>query len=308
MKLSENEKKFIIDNYRSMKTVDIAKELNVEYSTVRNFACRYKLDKGCTHVFFTLDEEKYIDDNYKLKSSVEIAEYLNCKVRDVNIYLGYKNLIFNSSKYQVDENYFEKIDSKNKAYWLGFLYADGCVLSKTKNGKISYVLEVSLSIEDISHLERLKMCLKSNSPIKIKLVKNKYQACRITICNKKICEDLIKLGCTPRKSLTLTFPNEEQLPKELIPHFIRGYLDGDGCIYKGSSDISVSIVGTLDVLTNIQDIMFQQFGLTKVKISKKGNAYQCIWQGLGNAKTWFDYLYNYEDIIYLQRKFDKFFA
>ena len=68
MKFSDNEKKFIIDNYRSMKTVDIAKELNVRYSTVKSFADRYKLDKGCKDVFFTLEEEKYIDDNYLNKS------------------------------------------------------------------------------------------------------------------------------------------------------------------------------------------------------------------------------------------------
>lgn len=308
MKFSDNEKKFIIDNYRSMKTVDIAKELNVQYSTVKSFADRYKLDKGCKDVFFTLEEEKYIDDNYLNKSSMEIAEDLNCTVRDVNIYLGYKGLIFNTNKYQIDENYFEKIDSKNKAYWLGFLYADGCVLVKNKNGKTSYVLEVSLSIADMNHLEKLKMSLKSNSPIKTKIIKDKYEACRITICNKKICEDLIKLGCTPKKSLTLTFPNENQLPKEFIPHFVRGYFDGDGCIYNGDNGISISFVGTMNLLTNIQEIMFNKFGLTKVKISNKGKAYQCQWRGIGNAKTWFDYLYNYKDIIFLQRKFDKFFA
>lgn len=242
-------------------------------------------------------------------SAKEISNILGCSVRDINIFLDYKKLIFNSKKYTLDENYFEIINTPSKAYWLGFLYADGCILVRERNNKKSYVLEVSLCEDDISHLEKLKMSLKSNAPIKHKIIKNKYNACRINICNKKICEDLINLGCTPKKSLTLTFPNEDKVPKELIPHFIRGYLDGDGCIYNnGEGSVSLSFVGTQSFLESIQDIVYSNFNLTKTTLTKCGKAYQCMWKGKGNLKTWFDYLYDYDDIIFLQRKFEKFFA
>ena len=308
MRFSEEERNYIINNYRSMKTKDIAKELNTSYKRIKTFANNNHLDKGCKEVFFTLEEEKYIEDNYDKKTSKEIAKHLKCSIRDVNIYLGYKNLIFNSRKYNLDENYFETINTPNKAYWLGFLYADGCILVRERNNKISYILEVSLCEDDYNHLEKLKMCLKSNSPIKSKTIKGKYKACRLNICNKKICQDLIKLGCTPKKSLTLTFPTEDQVPKELIPHFIRGYLDGDGCVYNGEYGMSISFVGTESFLNSIQNIVFNELGLTKTVLGRKGNAFQCAWSGTGNTKTWFDYLYNYNDIIFLQRKFEKFFA
>ena len=72
--------------------------------------------------------------------------------------------------------------------------------------------------------------------------------------------------------------------------------------------MSISFVGTKDFLESIQNITNEELGLTKTKIMKKGNAYQCQWKGIGNVKSWFDYLYNYDDIMYLQRKFEKFFA
>ena len=309
MKLSNEQKEYIRNNYRSMKTKQIANNLNLEYKTVKYFAEREHLKKGCVNIFLTLEQEKYILNNYNKMSTKEISNILNCSVRDINIFLDYNKLIFNSKKYTINENYFEIIDSPNKAYWLGFLYADGCILVKEKNNKKSYVLEVSLSEDDILHLEKFKMSLKSNAPIKHKVIKNKYKASRINICNKKICEDLIKLGCVPKKSLILTFPTEEQVPKKLIPHFIRGYLDGDGCIFNnGDDNVSISFIGTYDFLNSIENIMHEEFGLTKTVLEKKGNAYQCQWKGKGNLKTWFDYLYNYEDIIFLQRKFEKFFA
>lgn len=308
MKLTNNQKDYIRNNYRSMKTKEIAKNLGLEYKTIRFFADREHLDKGCVNVFLTLEQEEYILNNYKNFTTKELSEKLGCTIRDINIFLDYKNLIFNSKKYNVDENYFEIINTPNKAYWLGFLYADGCVMVRERNNKKSHILEISLNEDDITHLEKFKMCLKSNSPIKHKIIKEKYKACRLNICNKKICEDLIKLGCTPRKSLTLTFPTEEQVPKELIPHFIRGYLDGDGCVFNNGEEKKIGFVGTKNILENIQNIMYDKFGLRKVKMQKAGKAFQCMWSGAGNLKTWFDYLYDYEDIIFLQRKFEKFFA
>ena len=312
MKFSEEEKKYIINNYRNMKTKDIANNLKVEYSKVKGFVDnnrdKFNFNKGCRDCNLTYEQEEYIKSQYNKKTVKEISDILKLSIKDINMFAAYENLIFNSKKYNVDENYFEKINTPNKAYWLGFLYADGCILVRTRNNKTSYILEISLCEEDILHLEKFKMSLKSNTPIKIKTIQNKYKACRITICNKKICEDLIKLGCTPKKSLTLKFPNEKQVPKKLIPHFIRGYLDGDGCVYNGEYGMSISLVGTRNFLESIQNIINEELGLTKTKINKKGKAYQCQWRGVGNAKSWFDYLYNYDDIIYLQRKFEKFFA
>lgn len=156
-------------------------------------------------------------------------------------------------KYQFNENYFETIDTEEKAYWLGFLYADGYVNSQ----KTSFELRVKES--DYSHLQKFLNCIEGNMPIRPtkKKIKNKiYLGWSIQVNSEKFKNDLIKQGCVENKSLIIKFPTEEQVPNHLIHHFIRGYIDGDGSyvlkknVYKGkkkttvSYSISVEIAGT----------------------------------------------------------------
>lgn len=156
-------------------------------------------------------------------------------------------------KYHFNEDYFESIDTEEKAYWLGFLYADGYVNSQ----KTSFELRVKES--DYLHLQKFIDCIEGDMPIRPteKKVKDKtYLGWSMQANSKKFKDDLIKQGCTENKSLTIKFPTEEQVPKYLIHHFIRGYIDGDGTyvlkknVYKGkkkttiSYGISVEIAGT----------------------------------------------------------------
>lgn len=158
-------------------------------------------------------------------------------------------------KYSFNENYFETIDTEHKAYWLGFLYADGYVNSK----KSSFELRVQES--DLKHLEKFRDDIEGNMPIRLttKTVDNKtYKGYSIQVNSVKFKNDLIKQGCLENKSLILKFPTENQVPKDLIHHFIRGYIDGDGSYvlkknkYVGkkkttiSYSISVEIAGTYD--------------------------------------------------------------
>lgn len=76
--------------------------------------------------------------------------------------------------------------------------------------------------------------------------------------SKKFKQRLIELGCTPQKSCTLKFPTEEQIPKEYIIPFIRGYFDGDGVLsYTISNKVTKTIVpntgmlGTEDFLQGV---------------------------------------------------------
>ncbi|MCM3240719.1 hypothetical protein M3685_12635 [Heyndrickxia oleronia] len=155
----------------------------------------------------------------------------------------------NGKKYTYNENIFKIIDSEEKAYWLGFLYADGSVTSGDR-----YVLEVTLQKGDKRHLEKLKTFLNTDVPIKNKTIhlNNKtYLANVIHIYNKKIVSDLIDLGCTPKKSLTINFPDETIVPKELQHHFIRGYIDGDGSITNKYRSCMIEILGTKEFLSEL---------------------------------------------------------
>lgn len=208
--------------------------------------------------------------------------------------------------------FFETIDTEEKAYWLGFLYADGCVCESKKNGRVSSLrLEVGLSSIDKAHLLKFLKHLGYNKKIESKSTKLNgvtHHSCRITITDTEMCRDLIKLGCTPRKSLTTTFPTEEQVPKSLQKHFIRGYVDGDGSIgfkhakYKDKTYRRpfLTILGTKDFIKGL----LKETNWKKNTIQHPSGAYQIEWCG-GNVVKYTDWLYK-DSIVNLERKYNKY--
>lgn len=206
-------------------------------------------------------------------------------------------------KYEYDKNYFTNIDTNDKAYWLGFLYADGCVSEyKKPNGKIHcMVLDIGLSDKDKQHLVKFNNSLKSNIEIKHKTVSG-CGTSRLTVCCTNMCRDLISHGCTPQKSLILEFPS---LNDKLLPHFIRGYFDGDGCIYLGKYKYVINFVGTKNFLTDLRNVLKEHNISGPLKIYSKGNAYQMYIYGYNNLKEFYNYVYNDTD-LYLDRKYEKF--
>lgn len=143
-------------------------------------------------------------------------------------------LKISSKKYYCNHDFFKKIDTEQKAYWLGFIYADGCVTDTTVN--------ILLKGDDSTHLEKYKRDIEAEHPIEIRIEKIRdkktkeivklQHTAKIRIAGSILREDLMKLGCGIRKSLTLTFPSFSAIPKPLIHHFVRGYFDGDGSIWK----------------------------------------------------------------------------
>lgn len=122
-------------------------------------------------------------------------------------------------KHGFNENYFSQLKTHEQAYILGFIYADGY----NRGDK----LELDQKEERIDILENINKALESTNPIK------SYSpgVYRLDFNSTKLCSDLTKLGAIKNKSLTLTFP--DFIPDELIPSFILGYFDGDGCVWNG---------------------------------------------------------------------------
>lgn len=144
-----------------------------------------------------------------------------------------------------DYKVFDIIDTEEKAYWLGFLYADGCVTNNS--------VEFGVILSDYEIMQKYRRFLKLTSDASIKTSNN---VCRVRIHNKHFAEALINKGCVPRKSLILKFPTEDIVDKSLIKHFIRGYCDGDGCLrfYKNHKSVWVcdlTFCGTKELLEDI---------------------------------------------------------
>lgn len=214
----------------------------------------------------------------------------------------------NNQLYTYVDNYFSEIDTEEKAYWLGFLYADGNVRNFG-----TYRLELALGEQDREHLIKFKNAICPNGLLQQRtneLDGKSFTSYRMLVSNKKIVEDLVDLGCVPNKSLILEFPDSKQVPNSLIRHFIRGYFDGDGSISlrKSRGYGYFNICGTELFLGTIQNIFYKSMpNYTKVKIQKdkRSMVYSLQKGGKYDAERFYNYLYK-DAKVYLERKYDKF--
>ena len=115
-----------------------------------------------------MTQEQEIEIIEKRKSGIKIKQIMSDysiksvkTIYDIIKRNGIKKV--GNKKYQVDDNYFNLIDTEEKAYWLGFLYADGYVRMKdSRSGQ----LKLKLSSKDRDHIILFNKCLSSNYPIK----------------------------------------------------------------------------------------------------------------------------------------------
>lgn len=198
-----------------------------------------------------------------------------------------------SLKYKCNEDYFNKIDNQKKAYWLGYMCADGYI-TKTKYGYVSAVTS-----KDGDHLELFKQDLESTHEVKKYSTTTSYgntEYYRLLITSKQLFYGLKNNGCVENKSKILLPPN---IDKNLERHWIRGYYDGDGSIRKrpqSKSGFSLSVLGTEQVVSWINNYINGSFWYDSIKD---------IWY-LDTTITLeiLDFLYDNAD-RHLERKFDR---
>lgn len=194
-----------------------------------------------------LDIDGIIQDIKNSNTIIDIAKKHGVNRRTIHTLLQKYGI--DHQKLKFNHDFFENIDNEEKAYWLGFIMADGCV-SLTQSPKVI----IKLHQKDRRHLEKWHYTI--GSRIKIHTLRDTVSS---THYSKKMCKDLIRLGCTPRKSLKLEFP---EIQKDLVRHLIRGYFDGDGYIAmrfpkKIARKLSLRLVfiGTFEFLSKLKEIL-----------------------------------------------------
>lgn len=248
------------------------------------------------------DQMKYIISEYKKgKTLSALGREFGVSYSTIRNLLKRKGIKTEGNKHNFprDEFYFSNIDSKEKAYWLGFLYADGCVHSNSN--------EISISLKDRDHLEKFRKAIKSNNKIGESIDRRYNSSPKIyhfSIKDKQLKSDLIKWGCVPNKSLTLTkIPN---IPRDFVSHFIRGYFDGDGSLHwlNGTKNFRISFVGTEPFLKDIQ----KELGLSLSLGQQKGNKSKYFQvAGRKQVPMILDYIYKDSDEnIRLTRKYKNY--
>lgn len=128
-------------------------------------------------------------------------------------------------KYKLNEHYFDLIDTPEKAYWLGFIYADGYIDSERS------CVKLETSANDIIVVKRLRRAVGSDAKIEFRTDKRGIESCCLRLYSSHMIKSLESLGCIQNKSAVIRFPTDDIVPANLKWHFIRGYLDGDGSIW-----------------------------------------------------------------------------
>lgn len=125
-------------------------------------------------------------------------------------------------KYQVNESFFDSIDTEAQAYWLGFLTADASLA-------INHI-RLMLKGSDAGHLEKFKKDLGSTHRVVVKEFRTKpgYHYASLQVGSQRLVQSLAKLGVGEKKSLVVE-PCKE-VPAELARHYWRGLVDGDGSL------------------------------------------------------------------------------
>jgi len=207
-------------------------------------------------------------------------------------------------KHKIEEHFFDIIDTEEKAYFLGLLYADGCNHSNKNH------CSLSLIEKDKDILLKFTELLQPSKPLQFKRGKDNHQnSYRMDLYSKQISNRLSELGCGSRKTFTLKFPTIEQVPVFLQKHFIRGYFDGDGSINNGAKH-HFSFVGTKDFINGLQEVLLRElsFNITKTSIRHPERNYNIVTLlkcGRIQCLKFGKWLYE-DSTIYLQRKKEVF--
>lgn len=207
-----------------------------------------------------------------------------------------------------NECFFECIDTEEKAYWLGFLYADGNITD-------SHVLQLSLSEKDKLHIDSFIQALDSDAKSYSYVKKDKYKDRTIISCqhrSKKMAEHLALLGLVPRKTKIAKVPN---ISPSLQPHFFRGYFDGDGSVFKTKNNtksqffkLSMNIIGNHFFVEQMQNILIEHLGVNKTKLNIPKHSPEMaymIYSGTPQVKRIASWMYH-DATIWLPRKRERF--
>lgn len=293
LRWSGEEIEFLIKNYRRKKTdwKKINNKINRSRRAITIKASRLGLSKK--QVSWTSEEIRKLRRHYinGTKNIFELSDELNKTVGAIRQKLHRSNIqkkVF-WKKYKINYAFFKKW-TKESAYVMGFTAADGCLNSQTGH------YNIELSSKDKTLLEKIRKIMQFSKP-----VEKERKTFRLRIDNKIIYQDLNKLGIHPKKSKKIKFP---PVPEGQLNHFIRGFFDGDGSIYKlKNRRIAVKFSCWSPVfLQKLQKIISK-----KCDVSPKKNYDHSILYYSQEAIKVLRFLYkNTDNRIRLKRKYNRF--
>lgn len=216
-------------------------------------------DSGGQPIDLGVTDEEIIRLYTEEKLSLEeIGGKFNCSwgpIRNILIKHGIERRPFeNCRTYEFDETYFDKIDSEEKAYFFGWIYSDGC------NTGVGLSLKIG-SIDDYI-LSAFKNSIKTDANLEY----YGEDCTTLRIFSQNLSSKLTKLGCVEAKSLVKKFPTEDQVPREFLLSFLRGYFDGNGSIWKDDASgwlyYCCAFYSSYDFIEGLDNFLKDSYGIS----------------------------------------------
>ncbi len=281
---------YLIEQLKTKNYLQIAKENNVDSSTIQRWLRKYDLTGN--YDYWSPEELELLKKNYSPnKDLYKIFPHRSFS----SIYHKGNRLKLKREMrkrdYSIDEHYF-KTWSPEMAYIFGWICSDGHVAS-TKD-----YFSLHIHYKDKEIIRKMKYAMGSDHPIP-----NYAQSCQFRVYSKELCSDLIRLGCFPRKSAILPFP---EVSDEYLSHFLRGYFDGDGSIhFNKPNTIKVTFIASKDFVIALQEKLNRIIGLKVNKLQKHFKIYIALYYG-DDARKLCEWMYKDCGEFYLRRKRERF--
>lgn len=221
---------FVLANYKTMNYDEIGERLGITRNTVQYYLTKNGIRKMEREL--TDEEIQFIKDNYKTMSYKELADLFGVSEKHVKGYINYQKW----PKYRkFRSDYFHDIDSDIKAYFLGFVFADGWICHRPQIGNYEFGMELQSCDryildrlnEELGGVHKVVHSDPSIMDIKGHLAHHNHSDI-LRVYSKQLVEDLMLHGIDENKSQKDTYP---MVQGELFFDFLRGYIDGDGCYY-----------------------------------------------------------------------------
>lgn len=312
---NEEQEKFILDNYKTMSNEEIAKKLGESFKReqINSWLLHRGIKRngqGCIYKnrIFSESDVKFIKDNYEYMTSSEIGNILGIDVKQIRGKVSHLNLT--SKKRQINETYFDDINTPLKAYFLGFIYADGWIINNEETG--NYEFGMSLQSQDKYVLEKIneelggKNIIYHQHPKEVLVCKKQIAHSghidTLRVYSKKLVNSLIKNGIETNKSLKDNYPIVDD---SLFFDFLRGYIDGDGCFYVDNKQTYMHITcSSYAPLKYIQDKL-HSFGIKTQLYTENDKKIRLMCTSFNEMNKLVNRLYYEDGLFCLQRKYQK---
>lgn len=166
-----------------------------------------------------------------------------------------------NSTYSIDIDYFKSIDTEQKAYWLGFLMADGCIMRRRHpNGKPFRAFRINLGEKDYEHLTVLREHICAGHPLKRNSPNRQHRGItfRLAFACEDFVDNLLAHGWDDFKSSGKWV----MIDKSLQRHQLRGFMDGDGWVTQSKTCNPAVTVGFCSEFDSVLQSVNEITGLT----------------------------------------------